>query len=282
MADYTDSKPGLGEVFPDGKIDGTWSRTSPLITPDKLRSKHLWGLDLVSGMKSSITNERQQMDNDAIEDFILDACSTVELETGLTIFPTQLEAKFAYDPQHYKSFGYLMIPERPVASIEEFKISMSNNVDVFTVPIDWVETARLHKGQINLMPLTLMYASNGSSQAMGGFAGSSVFLSIFSTNRWTPSFWHLKYTTGFPDGMIPNVVNNLIGTTAAMDILSQLASTYARATSASLSIDAMSQSTSGPGAQIYMQRYKELEEKRGMLVSKLKAKFALRMFSTNV
>jgi len=97
-----------------------------------------------------------------------------------------------------------------------------------------------------------------------------------------PALWQATYTTGFKEGRIPSAVNQLLGVIAAMEILSMLAITYSRSSSASLGIDGLSQSVSTPGPALFDVRIAALGEKRKWLVSKLKRQFGLGFFSDNV
>lgn len=284
MADYGDSKGGPGQVFLDGSDDdsaGGWSRSAPLITPEEVRRKHLFGIPLVSGTKDPVTKRAMVLTPDDIRDKIDDSVAMVEAETGLVLFPTQFEEKHAFDVQEYQSFGYFRLKKRPVTSIERMLVTPSNDIDVYEVPLDWVETANLHMGQVNIIPLTIALSKQGTLIPTSA-AGGAVFLAIFGYKSWIPAFWKIKYTAGFPSAKVPKVINELIGTVAAMEILSQLAATYAKNSSGSLSIDGLSQSVSTPGPEIFTKRLKDLADKRLLLTKKLKAMYGTTLFSGNV
>ncbi len=282
MADYTKSKPVLGDVFPSGGGDTTWQRTEPLITPLQLKRQHLFGIPLVSGMKDPITGRADRLTDDDLKDYIDTAVGLAETETGLLIFPTQEQEKHAWDRQEYDSFGYFRLHRRPISSIEAITVNLSNNDDIYDVPLEWVETANLHKGQLNIIPLTIAL-TNGNPTAIPTTAGGALLLSIFQgKSQWVASFWKVKYTCGFPEGKIPKVINDLIGTIAAMEVLSQLASTYGKSSGSSLSIGGGSQSVSTPGPEIFTKRMNDLELKREMLVAKMKTYYGLKFFSDNV
>lgn len=282
MADYSNSKGAFGGVYPETSVGGAaWKRTEPLITPQQLRRRMLLGIPLVSFMKDPITGKPIVVTDDDLQDFIVRAVAMAETETGATIFPEQFNEKQPFDRNEYESFGFFKLMKRPVSSVEEFAVTPANNIDVFSVPLDWVETSYLVRGQLNIVPLTIaLTAGGGVVNSQGG--GGAVFLSILGNKPWVPAFWRIKYTAGYPDGAIPIIVNELIGSIAAMDVLSQLAATYARSSSASLSVDGLSQSVSTPGPQIYVQRCQELAETRKKLVKKIKTMVGLNIFSGNV
>ncbi|MBA3351556.1 MAG: hypothetical protein H0U23_03870 [Blastocatellia bacterium] len=281
MAIFTDSKPGIGEVFPAGAIDQTWRRTEPLLTVEKLVSRHLFGIPLVSGVKDPFTGRPQVMTPDMLTDYIDRAVSEVEFETGATIFPTQFEERMPFDRCEYASHGYMRLLKRPVASIELLTISPSNNGDVFAVPTEWIDVGQLYHGQLNILPLTA--ALNGrTGEGTITSAGGPALLAILGNQHWLPSYWKVRYSAGFPNGMVPKVVNDLIGTVVAIEVLSLLGPTNGKNQGSSLSIDGMSQSISSPGPNIYTVRLGDLEKKRMMLTQKLKAALGLKLFSGNV
>jgi hypothetical protein len=279
MADYSKSKTGIGGVFPDNATETSWERLEPLVRPEQVQSRHLFGIPLVSAMKDPLTGKAQVYTPDMIRDTIDRAVSMVEQDVGIDIFPNVNKEKHPFDRNEYESFGYFRLHRRPCASIEVLSITPPSGSDIYRIPLEWVETAYMHTGQINLIPLGNAIAY-GTPADVG--SGGALFLNVLGNQPWIPAFWQVTYTSGFPDGMLPKVVNELIGTVAAMEILSALASTYARSTSHSLGIDGLSQSVSTPGPQLFKTRYEELEAKRKSLVKKLRTQYALNLFSGNV
>jgi hypothetical protein len=282
MADYRTTKPVVGGVFPIGGKDSTWSRVEPLITPDELTMLHLFGIPLVSGMPDPTTGRRQRMTPELIAKNIDRAVTLAETETGMTIFPEQFQEKKPWDRQEYDSFGYFQLQKRPIASVEKVAVNLSNNQDIYEAPLDWVEVGQLQWGQLNIIPLTIALTS-GNPVAIPTTAGGALLLSIFQgKSQWVASFWEVTYTAGFPDGNVPKIVNELIGTIAAMETLSQLASTYGKSQGTSISLDGLSQSVSTPGPEIFTKRLKDLQDKRSMLIGKIKNLYHLKFFSNNV
>jgi len=272
-----ESKGGRGLVFPDGaNTDGTsWDRSAPLITAEQLRIKALFGIPLVSNLRDPVTGMLAVFTDPMIEEAISDAAAKVEFETGLTIFPTSFEEKPPFDKHLYDSFFFLKTKNRPVMSIELLRVTPSNEQDIYDMPIEWVETANLHRGQINVIPYSIAMTRSGTAIPMAG--NGTAFLSVFGYRNWIPAFWRIKYTAGFPSGKVPKVVNELIGAVAAMEILSMLASTYGKSQSSSLSIDGMASSSSSPGPEIFTRRLKDLADKRVWLTSKLKSWAGLKL-----
>jgi hypothetical protein len=281
MGIYTGSKKTTGDVFKVGQVEATWQRLEPLLSPEKLVALHLFGIPLVSAIRNPITGKQDVMTPDLLKMYIERAVNNAELETGLTFMPTRYEEKKPFDKFAYESFGYFMLKQRPVASLERITVTPSNEVDVYEVPLEWVEAGNLQYGQVNLIPLTLAITS-GTVVPVSSTAGGALFLSIFGHKTWIPAFWKVSYTAGFPDGKVPAVVNELIGTMAAQEILSMLAVTYSKNQSASLSLDGVSQSVSTPGPNVFKVRMDELEEKKQRIIGKLKALYGLKLFSSHI
>ena len=277
MADFTNSKKALGSALPENAVEASRQQVEPLLTVDQLKTRFLWGVPLVSATKDPMTGKSQVMTDDMLADLIESAVSQAELELKIDILPVQREEKQPFDINLYNSFGYFQLSHRPCSSVDKLSVTPSNELDVYVVPNDWVEGAYLQRGQVNIIPLTVAFVQGTyiPQQSSGGAA----FLQILGNKAWIPAWWKIKYTSGFPDGMVPRIVNDYIGVQAAMEVLSMLALTYARTNSHSLGIDGLSQSVSTPGPQIFKVRLDELEERRKRIEKKIKAIFGYKIFS---
>jgi len=277
MADYTNSKFVTGASYPENAIDTARQQVEPLLTVEQLKSRFLFGVPLVSAVKDPLTGRAQIMTDEMLADYIDGAISTAELELKIDIFPVKRREKQPFDINHYNSFGFFQLEHRPCTSVDKLSVTPSNERDIYVVPNDWVEAGYLHKGQVNIVPLTVAFVQGTyiPEQSSGGAA----FLQILGNKAWIPAWWQIEYTSGFRDGMMPRVVNDFIGATAATNILSMLALTYARSNSHSLGIDGLSQSVSTPGPQIFKVRLDELEAQKLALKKKISAKYMGKIFS---
>lgn len=280
MSDYTNSKPGLGALEPVHAVATSLDRLEPLVSPEQLRDQWLFGINMVSNTRDPITNRAQVLTDDTISQIILRAVSMVETDTGLDLFPVQRDEKHPFDRNLYDAMGYFQLEHRPASSVEKLSVTPANGIDVYVVPLDWVETAYLEKGQLNIVPLTIAFQNGGYIPTQS--AGGAMFLSILGQKQWLPAFWQVRYTSGYPDGMLPRQVNELVAIYAAMEVLSMLAATFGGATSHSLGYDGISQSVSTPGPQVFTTRIQELETKRQALVGKLKARYGFKLFTSNI
>lgn len=275
-----ESKTGLGGMLPEGAVATDWQDYEPLITPDKVKKLHLFGIPLVSALRDPHTGRPQEMTPEIISVFIQEAVGIVELETGLEIFPRRHKERQAYDLPAQNSFGFTVLRHRPIQSIERLAITSSDGVNIWDVPLNWIETGYIHQGQINLVPFAVS-AQSGVTIPVTSPVGMGLLPSLFRFS-WVPALWMVEFTTGFPDGCVGKSVNHLIGIVTAMEILSNLAATFSRNTGSSLGIDGLSQSVSSPGPQLYDTRLMALAEKRKWYVNKLKREFGLGCFSDNV
>lgn len=275
--DPSNSRFSTGAAAPENAIDAARQDLEPLITPEQLKFRHLFGIPLVSAIKDPFTGKPQVFTDEQIKDIIEGAVSQAEQDTKIDIFPVRRREKQPFDINLYNTFGYFQLDHRPCTSVDKLSVTPSNGLDVYVVPNDWVEGAYLTRGQVNIVPLTVAFVQGTyiPQQSSGGAA----FLQILGNRAWIPAWWQIEYTSGFPDGQLPRTVNEYIGVVAAMEVLSMLAATYARVTSHSLGIDAYSQSVGTPGPQLFKTRMDELEAKRTRLLKKLKANYGFKIFS---
>lgn len=282
MADYEDSKPTWGSVFPDRAVAGQeFSRVEPLITPAQLKTRHLFGLFLGSFSPNPITKQRDQMTDPIIADYIDMAVAELELETGLTIFPVQYDEKHPFDRNFWAANGHIKVEHRPVASLERFAFTPATGNDIFIVSNDWVDSGQFHKGQINILPIAASTSAQYITGSTYGPNSSSSYLAVLAGATWIPSLIRVIYTAGFPNAQIPKILNDLIGMQAAINILGMLAATN-QSGSYSLSMDGGSQSVSTPGPEVYNSRIQLLDEKKKQVVRKLKNLYGLNIVSSYV
>ncbi len=279
MADYTDSKfPGKSN-FPENAVDAEEAkRYEPILTAKLLKSRYLFGVSLMAKTINPLTKKYDVMTDEDLADRIQGAISNVELELGIDITPVKRDESHPFDRNLLQQYGYMRSQRKPILSVDKLSIRPGNNVDIYTLPNDWISGAHFTKGQINIVPLIPASSTTFINAATGGGA---VFLQVVSGTGWVPTFWVLSYTTGFADGKIPRSLNDLIGCYAAIETLSLLA-TLNTTSSHSLGMDGMSQSVSTPGPDLYNTRIKLLEEKKKVLTGKIKTLFGLKWVMTNI
>jgi hypothetical protein len=283
---YTGSKPAgtqdlgegtQGKQYPEGATSTPWGRLEPLITPDLLKSRFLKGIPLTLKIKDPETGKPYKITDDELKDYIETAVDEAEQESGLILMPTQFTEKLPFQKLDYEQFGYFQLPKRPIASIEALNVTLADGSSIFQFPTEWIETANLIHGQLNIIPLAMYGIGQGTGIVGGsvdGTSGTAVFFNSLWNRPWVAAMFGITYTAGFKDGLMPKSVNNLIGIIAAMQVLSMIAAAYAGATSTSLGIDGMSQSIGSPGPNRYAKRMEELQAQRALIVRKLKKSYA--------
>lgn len=276
MADYTNSKETGQHPDPESTVDAGWKRYEPLLKGSELRRRFLFGIPLVS----PVTKEK--LEDSDLDGFIQDSVAEVEAESGVNIFPTQHNERYAFDRNEYNMMGYFRLSQRPVASIEALQVVTSNDQAIWTIANDWIDTGYLAKGLIYIVPINIAVAPQALGMGGGGAAGGAAFLAILGQQPWVPAYWRIRYTSGFKDGVIPRNLNILVGCQAAIDVLNVLAAANAKSGSKSISLDSMSQSSSNPGPDVYKTAVEQLTLRKTTLMGRLRNTFGTKIFSGNV
>lgn len=271
MASYEFSKGMIGSNQ-EGEVESDWTRLEPLLTPELLTHKYLFGIPLVSATADPVSGARAKMSDYLLKELIEDAVAELELEIGIRIFATRMRERLPYDNNEYRSYGFFKLSKRPVASIESLRVESTDGLNFFDIPLEWIETGNIHLGQINIVPMSIGQVNSNSTLPYPGLGFT--FLQVGRGENWLPAYWTCEYTTGWVDGALPRIINSLIGLQTALNVLSLLAATNAQRTSTSLGIDGMSQSIGTPGPNIFAKRIEELEGKRQALVKKIKKRYS--------
>ena len=253
------------------KTSGLLSRIEPILTPDKLVSRYLKGIDL-----SNYSTEE-------LKDKISLAINQAEIVLDTTLTPVRRKEKHPFDYNTYKSFIHIMTNFGPILQIDKLSIQSSNNVNIFEIPADWIEAARFFQKQINVIPLTVVGATGISSGQPTGAAGLAFIAAMNGGIKWVPSYWEVEYTTGVcnKEGHLPVVVNELVGVITAIGILGNKGATNTN-TSVSVSHDGISQSSSNPGPAVYQTRIAELTNEKQELTKKIRRVIYNTYFVSNI
>jgi len=294
-SDYTRTKPNYTGQYPqkvvslNGEGAAGFTRVEEWITPNKLRQQYLFGIPLTSPLTG------QTLDDDTLKDIIRRAAANVELTCRIDVTPVQRIDRIDFDRTKYlQGWNQLQLSYGNVKSLEEVSIRANNSISpptnpqtagippegsqLYNVPLEWIDMNYAFKGILHFVPLQTTFNSYG---VIGPSAGAAAPLfAIFSQLQWVPSFWFVRYTTGFAENAIPAPVNDLVGATAAMEVLS-LVGPVNRNNSQSISLDGASQAISNPGVQIYVTRYQQLQEKVQFLTDLVKSRFTKSIFMTN-
>jgi len=253
------------------KTSNLLTRIEPMLTPKKLVSRYLKGLDL------------SEYSNDDLKDKIHLAMNKAELLLDTTLTPVRRKEKHPFDVNLYKKFIHIMTNFGPVLQVDKLSIQSSNNINIFEIPPDWIEAARFFQKQVNVIPLTVVGATGISSGQPTGAAGLAFIAAMNGGIDWVPSYWEVEYTTGVctKEGHMPVVVNELIGVIAAIEILGNLGPLNQN-TSVSVSHDGISQSSSNPGPAVFQTRIGELMGEKEELVKNIRRVLYNKYFVSNI
>lgn len=275
MADYSNSKRIPTNTYPVESQETTnlLGRAEPTIGPDLLISRYL------KGQEKEI---REKYSNEELKDQINLAMNDFESISGLNIYPVQYRERLPFDRDLWRSFVFTNLKHRPVLSIEEFNIMSADQEKIYQIPPSWIEIGMAYTGKIYLIPIIALMGATSVSAGTPASAGL-VFLNAISFLQWLPSFFSVIYTSGISkvEGEVPNIINQVIGMTSAIAILSELQSSN-RHTSSSIGQDGLSQSSSSPGPQVYKTRIEDLTAKRDKLMARVRAIFHNRYFLSNI
>ncbi len=275
--DLTTAKSAATALWPPRAKEGTATRLVPIISPLEVRSLHLFGIPLVSAMADPITKQRAVMTDDIIRVLIQGAIEQVEADLKITLMPTTYNERQAFDSHLYAAWGHMQLTRRPVWSIASLRFEAANGQALYTIPLDWVDVGKLYRGQISIVPFTIGFTQTGPVPPISGINGSAFLNIIGLQSSWVSAFWTIEYAAGFQDGMLPRIVNEIVGVRTAIEILGQLGATYASTNSTSISVDGISQSVSTPGPNIYAVRIEALEAKYQKLRGTIKSFFGLQI-----
>jgi hypothetical protein len=245
-------------------------RVEATLTPELLVSRHLKGVPL------------QDFTSEELKDQIEIALNDFELMSGVPAFKLQYKERIPFDRQAYRAFVYFKLNNGPVLSIESLDIESSNGETIYRLPPAWIEMGLAHKRQINLVPILSIFGAAGLQDGQPTNAGL-IFIQAISNFSWLPAFYTVKYTCGLShiEGQLPVIVNQIIGATAAINILS-MKQAQEKYTSTSISQDGLSQSASGLGPKQFTQRIEDLGTERERLLQKLKSEFHQKYYLSNI
>lgn len=265
-------------IWPPGIKEATWARLEPILTVDQLRLFHLFGIPLVSPEADPTTGQHQIIVDEQLALFIRRAVDLVETSTGVTLMPSVVVERHPFDRPAFNAFGYMQLNRRPVWSVRQLTIQTADDQIIYTIPNQWLVQSALWRGRLNIVPLTLAFAGTTISPGPAtGAAGAAFLNALDGMGLWSiPSYWGVEMAIGFPDGLLPVAINELVGVTAAMEILSMLGAAGSRVTSVSTGIDGLSQSVGLTGPNRYVQRLQDLQAKRDLLTNRVKSYFGLR------
>jgi len=251
---YIDTETG-DKSEPSGAIAGAGLAIRGFLTVPELKQRYLFGIDL--------TDESGNILPDAVfEHYIASAIATFEHELDIPLFPTSFCDFHDFYREDYHAFNFLKVDNRPLISVEEFRVQYPSGQTVIVFPQEWL---RLNKpeGHIQIVP-----TAGTLSEILVG-QGGSFLPAIYNGLATLPQLFQVQYTAGFETGKVPRNIVDLIGKLASMGPFNIFGDLIAGAGIAnlSLSLDGLSQTigttasatNAGYGARL-IQYGKEIKE----------------------
>jgi hypothetical protein len=207
------------------------------------------------------------------------AYKSLEMALDIAILPIEItDERHDYHIEEYRSWGYIRTHKRPVQSVQTVEGKYPYYQTALRIPQEWIVLDPL-TGIVNLIPAA------GTLTQFIMTAGGQLLPHLFRYQSYVPRFWALSYTAGFPDGEIPEEINDaaakmacmsvmnvlgdvvggvgVLGTSIGMDGLSQFISLTKTATTSAFysrvlayRTDLWGNGMGGPGSQIHMLKRK--------------------------
>lgn len=276
-ADFNKDRQFVSAAYPVhmSRSSGLLKRCEPIITPQLLISRYLKGIPLSFPNGDSYSAED-------LKDQIVIASNEIEAMCNITINREQFTDKVAWDSSLYRNYIHLKTEQNPVLAVQDVSIVSNDGYKVFRIPPEWIEASGFSKGIVNVIPILGAFSVASGGVAVSNY-GSLPFLLTFSQINFLPGFWQISYQTGTSkiEGQCPVVINDLIGMTAAINMLSVITNMFLN-TSQSLSRDGISQSSSSPGVRMFLPYIEELTKKRDALAAKIRAQFSTKFLISNI
>lgn len=266
MANYTRSKKNGKSNYPIDAVDAaSFARVEPLLTPQLFLDRFMFGIPKVSPLTGEVLTKEM------IKDLIVESANLVEEDMGIPVYPIKVKERQPYDIDLWREYGYVMLRQKPILSIDKWSIQTPNGVDIYTFPSNWIELDATN-GRLNLIPTSIGMGGN----VLGPLEPSSPgpgFLVLLTDSLALPAYFAIEYTVGFGTNQgLPAVINRLVGLRAAISLFLRLIPLYGYS-SQSLGMDGMSQSQSQQVANLLLQTKAAYDAEYQDLLGKIRTKY---------
>lgn len=205
MAFVTGGKDGL-------VLDNTYNKKGePIIDVDKLKGTYLFGV-VVRNRETG-----QNLPDDVYQQFIDNATSMLEHYLDISITPVKNFEEFKdYRLNDYAEWGYFYLNNYPVKAIRKLELVYFRDADgvpvsVQQIPNNWLRL-QAHDGIVRMIPNARFPANLQISQ-------TGAFFPEILRAQMVPHAWRITYDYGFDLGCVPVLLNQAIGTIAAIQAL---------------------------------------------------------------
>jgi hypothetical protein len=290
------AKKPTGAVYPERAIDGTgiYAELEPLLDGKTFARRFLFGIPLISPLT------KEKLGPDDMEDLVKRALGKFQTDSKALVQTKVLRHRLPFDPNLYNQHIFCELPFKPVRRILRLAICSSSYTaqfddqgnplgdakfptggNIYTIPNEWIEMGNAVRGYINVNPLSPAFTALGTAQATG--AAGATILQFIGQQGWVPAYWTCEAETGLmcEDGSVPVIVNEAIGSMAAIYAIEMLLPLF-RYASQSMAIDGLSQSLSHQMINILQMKLEYLTTRYKEIIKQLKTMFGNNLFSSNV
>lgn len=205
MANVKGGKDGL-------VLDNTYNKKGePIISVEQLKATYLFGIHIVDRVSG------EEFSDAALQQYIDNAVSMLEHYLDISISPVKNFEEFKdYRLNDYSEWGYFQLNNYPVACIRKvdlvyFRDADGNPESIQTIPNNWLRL-QAHDGIMRMIPNARFPANLQISQ-------SGAFFPEILRAQMVPHAWRITYDYGFDPGRVPVLLNQAIGTIAAIQAL---------------------------------------------------------------
>lgn len=193
-------------------LDNTYNKKGePIIDVAKLKGTYLFGV-IVRNRETG-----QNLPDDVYQQFIDNAVSMLEHFLDISISPVKNFIEYKdYRLNDYADWGYFYLNNYPVKAIRALQLVYFRDEDgnpqiVQTIPNNWLRL-QAHDGIVRLIPNARFPANLQISQ-------TGAYFPEILRSQFVPHLWQITYDYGFDPGCVPVLLNQAIGTIAAIQTL---------------------------------------------------------------
>lgn len=193
-------------------LDNTYNKKGEaIIDVDKLKGTYLFGV-IVRNRETGAN-----LPDDVYQQFIDNAVSMLEHFLDISISPVKNFEEFKdYRLNDYAEWGYFQLNNYPVKAVRKLDLVYFRDADgapvtVQTIPNNWMRL-QAHDGLVRLIPNARFPANLQISQ-------TGAFFPEILRSQLIPHSWRFTYDYGFDPGCVPVLLNQAIGTIAAIQAL---------------------------------------------------------------
>lgn len=267
---------GAGTPFNQGGGEPGFDRLGPLIDPERFKNEYLFGIPL----KAALTGEEISLET--LKQFIRKGVGEFESSVRVPLNPVRITDRFDFERADDLAFGTRRLTRWPVLKVENLKalwpgrnetLAPDGPTQEIDYPTSWV-SLQGDQGLVRVIP-----NSGTLVNADANFLSSSAYRSVVlgGLKAW-PNMWRITYIAGMDHDLIPDAVNDLVGTMAAIKALSVLAPAIFPVLSQSVTLDGMGQTVTTGGPQWLALRIQELIAEREKMVEELKVHYGTDIF----